>query len=186
MNSALPGILAVALVVATACEREQRRFQKPSVPPMPQAERKAAISPGQPGPGMTSVAAAGAYNERNAYEISQGKRLFRWYNCAGCHSNGGGGMGPPLMDGAWRYGSDPEQVFQTIMGGRANGMPAFQGRIPEDQAWQIVAYVRSMSGLVPNDAMAGRADTLSAGEPEMRRDPIPPLPEAGKRTVRVP
>ena len=37
---------------------------------------------------------------------SQGKRLYTWYNCNGCHANGGGGMGPALMDDKWIYGSD--------------------------------------------------------------------------------
>ena len=37
----------------------------------------------------------------------QGKRLFSWYNCIGCHANGGGGIGPPLMDDEWIYGSRP-------------------------------------------------------------------------------
>ena len=30
--------------------------------------------------------------EQNAYAIAQGKRLFSWYNCVGCHANGGGGI----------------------------------------------------------------------------------------------
>jgi cytochrome c oxidase cbb3-type subunit 3 len=47
------------------------------------------------------------------------------------------------MDAEWRYGGDPAQVFQSIAQGRPNGMPSFGGHIPEDQVWQIVAYVRS-------------------------------------------
>jgi cytochrome c oxidase cbb3-type subunit 3 len=78
-------------------------------------------------------------------------------------------MGPALMDSKWLYGAEPAQVFATIMQGRPNGMPAFQGRIPEEQAWQIVAYVRSMSGLTPQDARPGRGDGMQAGEPESRR-----------------
>jgi mono/diheme cytochrome c family protein len=29
----------------------------------------------------------------NADAVNTGKRLFQQYNCSGCHSNGGGGMG---------------------------------------------------------------------------------------------
>ena len=60
-------------------------------------------------------------------------------------------MGPPLMDSRWVYGSEPENIFATIMQGRPNGMPAFRGRIPQQQVWQIVAYVRSIAGLTPAD-----------------------------------
>jgi cytochrome c oxidase cbb3-type subunit 3 len=103
--------------------------------------------------------------------VAQGKRWFRWYNCSGCHSNGGGGMGPALMDTNWLYGNEPEAITRTILLGRPNGMPAFAGRIPADQVAQIVAYVRSMSGQLRADVAAGRADALSPGsEPELRRE----------------
>lgn len=184
-SHALLAIVAT-LAVAAGCEREMRRFEKPKVTPLAQAERQGGVQPGQPGPGIETVETSATYDERNAYEISQGKRLFRWYNCNGCHGSGGGGMGPPLMDGAWRYGHEPAQIFTTIMQGRANGMPAFRGRIPEEHAWQLVAYVRSMSGLVPNPSMPGRADTLSPGQPEVRRDRIEPAPEASSRKVLPP
>jgi hypothetical protein len=36
-----------------------------------------------------------------------------------------------------------------------------------------------MSGLVAGDALPGRGDTLSYGEPEMRRDVQPPRIEQG-------
>jgi cytochrome c oxidase cbb3-type subunit III len=108
--------------------------------------------------------------EQNAHAVAQGKLLFRWLNCAGCHAQGGGGMGVALMDREWRYGADPDSVFTTIMDGRPNGMPAFRGRVTEDQARQLAAYVRSMSGLVAKDVAPGRSDSLSASEPEnMRR-----------------
>ena len=119
------------------------------------------------------------YDEGNAYAVAQGKRLFRWFNCNGCHAYGGGGMGPPLMDDEWRYGGEPAQIADTILRGRPNGMPSFAGRIPEDQVWQLVAYVRSMSGQVRADVLPGRGDTLSPGEPEVRRDPQPRRREGG-------
>src|SRR5215207_1093677 len=50
----------------------------------------------------------------NAYHLAQGQRLYLWMNCAGCHSNGGGGMGPPLMDDEWRYGGSLPQIVSTI------------------------------------------------------------------------
>jgi len=144
-------LIVIALLILGGCEREQRQFQ---IPP-PQAA--------SPKPLHTS-------NERNAYALSQGKTLFRWFNCNGCHAGGGGGMGPALMDDKWRYGNNPDEIYRSIMEGRPNGMPAFRGHIAEDQAWQLVAYVRSMSGFARKDAAPGRADSLYPGEPENMRD----------------
>lgn len=73
-----------------------------------------------------------------------------------CHFHGGGGIGPPLMDDLWIYGSEPENIFATIVQSRPNGMPSFGGKIPEFQVWQLAAYVRSLSGLTPKDSRNGR------------------------------
>jgi cytochrome c oxidase cbb3-type subunit 3 len=102
--------------------------------------------------------------------MSEGKRLFSWYNCTGCHGQGGGGSGPPLMDARWIYGSEPRNIYASIVDGRPNGMPSFSGRLPEYQAWQLVAYVRSMSGMVPMDAAPTRDDGLQAKQPEQMKD----------------
>jgi len=145
---AMSGLLPVAALLV-GCEREQRRFD-----------------PATPAP----AAGETARQERNAYDVSQGKRLYRWYNCNGCHSAGGGGIGPPLMDARWRYGGETAQIVQSILHGRPAGMPAFTGRIPDEQVWKIAAYVRSMSGQLRTDVAANRADALSSGPPESRRD----------------
>jgi cytochrome c oxidase cbb3-type subunit 3 len=64
------------------------------------------------------------------------------------------------MDDTWIYGSTPEQIFATIMQGRPNGMPSFAGHIPASQVWQIVTYVRSMSGLTPASARSARVEHM--------------------------
>jgi cytochrome c oxidase cbb3-type subunit 3 len=69
-------------------------------------------------------------------------------------------MGPPFIDDKWIYGSEPANIFTTIVEGRPNGMPAFGSKIPRYQIWQIAAYVRSMSGLAAKDAMSSRADEM--------------------------
>jgi cytochrome c oxidase cbb3-type subunit 3 len=138
-------------MLLAGCEREQRQYQLP-------AAASASPSP------------EGTRHEENAYSVAQGKTLFRWFNCNGCHSAGGGGMGPALMDDEWRYGAERQSVYASIMEGRPNGMPPFRGRITEDQAWQLVAYVRSMSGLIAMDVAPGRSDGISATVPENLRD----------------
>lgn len=163
--------LVVALVVlgAAACWRERRPVRGLPAAEAPRAEE---MSPLVPGPGGARAASSHPYLS-NAYAIAAGKRLYSWYNCVGCHSHGGGGMGPPLMDGRWIYGAEPGQIFASIAEGRPNGMPAFGSRIPADQVWQIVAYVRSMSGHVRRDAAPGRADEMQVTEPETMREELP-------------
>ena len=80
-------------------------------------------------------------------QIAAGRQLFEAYNCVGCHFNGGGGMGPPLMDDAWIYGSSMENIAASIIEGRPAGMPTFRHMVAGDQVWQLAAYVRSLSGL---------------------------------------
>jgi cytochrome c oxidase cbb3-type subunit 3 len=81
----------------------------------------------------------------DAVAIQDGWRLFNWYNCSGCHGgHGGGGMGPSLRDNVWLYGSRDDQIFDSIAEGRSNGMPAWGTKIPAQQIWQLVAYIKSM------------------------------------------
>lgn len=160
--------LLLACVLALAgCEREQRPMHAP--PP----------ASGLSGPSHPAGAVARADNryEENAWAVSQGKTWYRAYNCNGCHAQGGGDVGPALMDATWRYGADPASVFATIAHGRPNGMPAFAGRVPEDQIWQLVAYVRSLSGQLPSSIAPSRGDSISAGKPEARREKEKVRPE---------
>ncbi|HWE47514.1 MAG TPA: c-type cytochrome [Caulobacteraceae bacterium] len=81
----------------------------------------------------------------NPTYIAQGKQYFSWYNCNGCHSNGGGGMGPAFMDKVWLYGGRIDQIHNSIAEGRPNGMPTWRAKIPDAQIWELAAYVRSLS-----------------------------------------
>ena len=77
--------------------------------------------------------------------MAEGRRLFVWYNCSGCHGgHGGGGMGPTLRDPVWLYGSSDAHIFASIAEGRGKGMPAWGTKVPEDQIWKLVAYIKSM------------------------------------------
>jgi len=70
------------------------------------------------------------------------------------------------MDDEWIYGSQPDQIFSTVVEGRPNGMPSFRGKLPDYQVWQLAAYVRSLSGQVPKDAAPGRDDDMQSRHPE--------------------
>lgn len=81
----------------------------------------------------------------NPVALAAGRRLFLWYNCYGCHGGrGGGGMGPSLRDRTWIYGSTDADIYNSIAEGRGKGMPAWGLKIPQDQIWQIVSYIKSM------------------------------------------
>ncbi|MDY7227701.1 c-type cytochrome [Hyalangium rubrum] len=168
----LPCLCLLGLVLGS-CEREHRRFQElaPSSRPA-DAVQMSELQPGEPTPRPQTQ----AQYEENAYALNEGKRLYQWFNCSGCHAQGGGGMGPPLMDAKWRYGSEPENIYATIVEGRPNGMPSYRGKIPDQQVWQIVAYVRSMSGLLRTDVAPSRADSLSVKPPEAMKAEEKPTP----------
>jgi cytochrome c oxidase cbb3-type subunit 3 len=167
------GVLSLIVlgVIVTSCEREQRRFRE--FPPA--AAPRTAVMQGtlQPGPSAPPTTLQNPY-EHNAYAVSEGQRLYEWFNCSGCHAHGGGNIGPALMDDAWIYGSAPENIFATIVEGRPNGMPAFRRKIPDQQVWQLVAYVRSMSGQLRKDVSPGRTDDMNVKKPEQSTEEQPP------------
>lgn len=84
--------------------------------------------------------------EGDARAITVGGQLFVGYNCMDCHgAEGSGAMGPSFQDGRWHFGGSPGEVFESIYQGRPDGMPAWGGRISNEQIWMLTAYVRSLS-----------------------------------------
>jgi cytochrome c oxidase cbb3-type subunit III len=159
-------LLSVGL---SACHRENRYFEPPPRSDLPPTEIA-----------MTSIVAGQASlqfreqqqreYEESAWHLSEGKRLFTWFNCSGCHGHGGGGSGPALMDDRWIYGGDIDRIYLTIVQGRPNGMPAFGGKIPSQQVWQLAAYVRSLGGHGPKAARPGRDDHIQVPSEQGMRD----------------
>lgn len=156
---------AACALLLVSCQREQRQFR--DAPPAARLDTTVTQDPIQPG-GAVSVTVKNAYEE-NAYAVSQGQQLYEQYNCVGCHFHGGGGIGPPLMDDKWVYGGEPQNIFETIVEGRPNGMPSFRNKIPDTQVWQIVAYVRSMSGQLSSLVAPAREDDMNAKKPEQSK-----------------
>ena len=166
-------VIAAAALSVSACEREARRYQE--LPAAANRETGVRVSELEPGMPQQQAEVKSPYQD-NAWGIGEGKRLYGAYNCAPCHGvNGGGAIGPPLMDDKWIYGSKPDQIYATISQGRPDGMPAFGGHIPAQQIWQLVAYVESMSGQVQSTTAPGRNDDMNAGPAESRRPPLAPV-----------
>jgi hypothetical protein len=114
---------AGGLLPRAAPESRPRRRRRPT------RVRLSEIAAGRTKGGGKVAAAVAERYERTPTPSRRARRCSSKYNCSGCHGQGGGGMGPALMDDKWRYGSDPANIYATIVQGRPNGMPAFGGHL---------------------------------------------------------
>lgn len=147
----LAGALALA---ATGCNSDIHR----SVVTGPLQAQSVPVGP-PPGDGQVTPVANPLANDPVA--LQDGRRLFNWYNCSGCHGgHGGGGMGPSLRDPVWLYGDRPDQIFDSIAQGRSEGMPAWGSKIPQQQIWELVTYLKSMGTLQEPDPPVEPASEL--------------------------
>jgi mono/diheme cytochrome c family protein len=87
-------------------------------------------------------------------QVLEAARPLYKENCARCHGDNGDGHGP---DG-WKQSVSPSDftnaarmnsltdgaLFYQISEGR-RPMPQFQTRLPDDQRWQLVLFIRSFS-----------------------------------------
>lgn len=151
-------VIGIAALLSS-CSRETRVLRQP--PPANDILNTVQISGLNPGANSIPTPPTSNIYQESAYAVSEGQKLYEQYNCVGCHAHGGGGIGPALMDSNWIYGSEPGNIFATITQGRPNGMPSFRNRIPQYQVWEIVAYVRSMSGLLPKGVSPSRSDEMN-------------------------
>jgi cytochrome c oxidase cbb3-type subunit III len=140
MRGPLPELtasVALALLLAGCGDAIPRRAE---VPPPPGTIGDARQGSLQAGPDLRQVRISNPY-DGDSRAINHGQQLFNWFNCTGCHGGyGGGGIGPPLVNGE----RNPARDFDFIYSGREAGMPAYGGRIPDDQIWRIVAYIQAL------------------------------------------
>jgi len=173
----VPWALALGLALA-GCPREKRDFR--SLPADNARTQPVRLVTLQPGAALPAQKYSGPY-DGNSYGINQGERLYVQYNCVGCHFHGGGGIGPPLMDELWVYGGSGQNIHDTIVQGRPNGMPSYGAHLPDDQIWMITAYVRSLSGQVEKAAAPTRSDELFPRPSEQARPRQQPKPEKARQ-----
>lgn len=159
---------ALALLsVLAGCKREERQSRLD--PPIAAAQDEVLVMPngisGRPPEVMT---AQGEPFRTNAYQLAQGKRLFEWFNCQGCHADGGGASAPALMNGWWRYGPDPVSIFLSIRDGRPNGMPPYRDKLTTEQIWQLTGYVETLGAATASTAAPSRSDAMYSRPAENR------------------
>ncbi|MEO8049590.1 MAG: PQQ-dependent dehydrogenase, methanol/ethanol family [Acidobacteriota bacterium] len=97
----------------------------------------------------------------SAAAVAAGEKLYR-QTCQACHGGQArGDRGPALATNNFAHGSDDGDLFRNISSGiRGTAMPAFS-RLTTDQVWQLVSYIRSLSGGGANEVVTGDA---AAGE----------------------
>ncbi|WP_332700873.1 c-type cytochrome [Devosia sp.] len=135
------GAAAALLLLLASCEHDLGRASRARATPP-----ATAVTPRTPVPAAAAAKTPNPY-QGNVMAINEGKRMYHSFNCVGCHAAGGGAIGPALMDEKWVYGNSAAAIHAAILDGRPNGMPSFRGKIQDDDAWKIAAYVRSLSGL---------------------------------------
>ncbi len=82
--------------------------------------------------------------DASAERAAAGKTQFETL-CAACHGVDGKGLqalgAPDLTDDDWLYGSDLTSVIASIRDGRSGEMPAWRGRLSENEARAIAAWL---------------------------------------------
>ncbi|HSI69899.1 MAG TPA: cbb3-type cytochrome c oxidase N-terminal domain-containing protein [Gillisia sp.] len=86
-----------------------------------------------------------------AADIEKGNSLYQM-NCMACHAaDGGGGIGPNLVDDHWILGGGVKEIFATISeGGRSGkGMIAWKSTMSPLEIQQVSSYIISLKGTTP-------------------------------------
>jgi putative heme-binding domain-containing protein len=94
--------------------------------------------------------------EGNPDAIRGGMGLFR-ARCADCHGIDARGARGPDITLVWASGRTDDGLFKTVKGGvPGTEMPA-NPRILDTEAWQILAYLRTLAAPAPTDPPRGNA-----------------------------
>ncbi|CCD85409.1 conserved protein of unknown function; putative Cytochrome c, monohaem [Bradyrhizobium sp. ORS 285] len=157
----------VCIVTLCGCQREERQLRLD--PASAAALDKIALMPNKIGgaPPQIYFALDQPY-ETNAYDLSQGKRLYTWFGCKACHGDGQGGIGPSFLDGWWYYGPETVSIFASIRDGRPHGMPAFKDKMTTEQIWQLAGYVQTIGAYSARTAAPSRNDDKQTRPAENR------------------
>ena len=107
--------------------------------------------------GVTEVASIGKNPVAgDAAATDAGKGLFA-QNCASCHGEKGLGDGPAgaqldpkprnlTKPAEYKYGEGDLALFRTIKYGvKGGGMAPWDGRMTDDECWQVVNYVKTLA-----------------------------------------
>jgi cytochrome c oxidase cbb3-type subunit 3 len=101
---------------------------------------------------------------RDAAALKIGHNVFV-NNCSACHgSDARGAKGfPNLTDADWLYGGSADTVLSSIRNGSTGAMPPLAAALPDGGVDQVANYVRSLSGLPHDAALAAAGKARFAG-----------------------
>jgi mxaJ protein len=123
----------------------------PDAAPAPASPDAAApAAPASAAPAALGTAADGSKKLNpflgKADMITEGRALYFKLGCQGCHGGGGGGgMAAPLIDDAWKFGSDDQTLYNLIKGQiPRQTMPTAYSNLPDDEIWKMLSFIRSV------------------------------------------
>lgn len=146
--------LFVALILVAGCLWAQEK--KETTPP---ADTSTAVTPASPHPGTISAEDKARKNPVKFTEVSveRGKKIYNT-QCALCHGDKGDGKGglatdmkldlPDFTKPDTLKGRTDGELF-AIIGSWKDPMPSQAGRLSETHRWNLVNYLRAVSGNVP-------------------------------------
>ncbi len=102
-----------------------------------------------------------------AADLNEGKNIYI-SACAACHAaDGGGTVGPNLVDEFWIHGGSINDVFSVIKYGvPEKGMIAWQDNYTPKQMAQVASYILSIGGTTPANPKEPQGDLYVAAEPQ--------------------
>jgi cytochrome c len=150
-------ILILLVLLAAGCLWAQEKKE-----PAPAGGATTATQPAAPHPAVISDEDKARKNPIKFTEVSvdRGKKIFNT-QCALCHGAKGDGKGdlaadmklnlPDFTKADTLKGRTDGEIF-TIIGVGKDPMPGQAGRMTEQQRWNLVNYLRALSGKVPEKA----------------------------------
>ncbi|MFI5398780.1 MAG: ethylbenzene dehydrogenase-related protein [Candidatus Binatia bacterium] len=135
--------------------------------------------------------------------VTAGKQLYLDAGCDTCHGLGGrgdGGSAGQLKDewgfpitprdltrpSTFKEGGTPESIYRVIMVGiGGTPMPTFAGALTDEQAWQLVAYVRSLAHEGQETLPPSAPALIVAQHAASRIDPQDPFAKAWETVTPV-
>ncbi len=152
MAAALVGPL-LGLLLLTACSGRvlDPSALDPTAPtgaPIADALAEDAVSDPEVSVAEAPNAASGAAAYVNDPEaVARGRGLFRAVCTGYCHTTRPADrVAPDLFDCTWARGDSDPEIFRTISDGVSDTqMVGFGGKLPDEDLWKIVAYLRAAS-----------------------------------------
>jgi cytochrome c oxidase cbb3-type subunit 3 len=101
-----------------------------------------------------------------AAEIAAGRELFQ-KSCVACHlADGGGSVGPNLVDDYWIHGGSIKDIFKTIKyGWQDKGMKSWKDDFSPKEIQELTSFIKSIRGTKPAAPKAPQGDLYVEATP---------------------